>query len=175
RAMNEAMLDGVVNDAETTRRYRQQIHQELQHLSQLIDDLFDIAQLDAGHLKLNRKPTTLSDLITTALTGLSARAYQKNITIKSDVPEGMPPINIAPDKIQRVLYNLLDNAIHHTPMGGIVSVSVTSAKNGVAVHIHNTGSVIIAEDLAHIFEPFYRGERSRSRNSDGYRGTGLGL
>lgn len=175
RAMNEAMLDGVVNDAETIRRYRQQTHQELQHLSQLIDDLFDIAQLDAGHLKLNRKPTALPDLITTAITGVSARAYQKNIVIHSDIAPNLPAINIAPDKIQRVLYNLLDNAIQHTPADGHINVAVAQQKNGVAVTIHNTGSVILSDDLPHIFEPFYRGERSRSRNSSGYRGTGLGL
>ena len=175
RAMNEAMLDGVVTDGETTRRYRQQIHQELQHLSQLIDDLFDMAQLDAGHLKLNRKLTPLSQLIDTALTSLNARANQKNILIQSRIPPELPLLNIAPDKIQRVLYNLLDNAIHHTPNGGTVSVSVVPEKSGVLVTVHNTGSVIPADDLAHIFEAFYRGERSRSKDSSGYRGTGLGL
>jgi len=175
RAMNEAMLDGVVTDGETTRRYRQQIHQELQHLSQLIDDLFDMAQLDAGHLKINRKLTALSQLIDTALTSLNARANQKNILIQSRIPPELPLLNIAPDKIQRVLYNLLDNAIHHTPNGGTVSVSVVPEKSGVLVTVHNTGSVIPADDLAHIFEAFYRGERSRSKDSSGYRGTGLGL
>lgn len=175
RAMNEAMLDGVVADAETTRRYRQQIHQELQHLSQLIDDLFDMAQLDAGHLKLNRKPTPLSQLIDTALASLNARANQKNITIQSHIPPELPLMIIAPDKIQRVLYNLLDNAIHHTPNGGTVLVSVVTEKSGVSVTVHNTGSVISADDLPHIFEAFYRGERSRSKDSSGYRGTGLGL
>lgn len=175
RAMNEAMLDGVVQDADTTRRYRQQIHQELQHLSHLIDDLFDMAQLDAGHLTLNRKPTALSHLITTAVTSLSARAQQKNITIQSRIPNDLPLLNIAPDKIQRVLSNLLDNAIHHTPTGGTVSLFVTHQKNSVSVTVHNTGSVISADDLPRIFEAFYRGERSRSKDSSGYRGTGLGL
>jgi len=175
RAMNEAMLDGVVTDGETTRRYRQQIHLELQHLSQLIDDLFDMAQLDAGHLALNRKLTALPTLINTAINSLNARARQKNITVQSHIPDDLPLLNIAPDKIQRVLSNLLDNAIHHTPNGGTVSVSVVPEKNGVAVTVHNTGSVIAEADLAHIFEAFYRGEKSRSKDSSGYRGTGLGL
>lgn len=176
RAMNEAMLDGVVTDPDTIRRYRQQIHQEIRHLSQLIDDLFDLSQLDTGHLKLNRVQTHLSDLIHTAIAGLTARAEQKSVTIASDIAPNLPLLAIAPDKIQRVLYNLLDNAVHHTPNGGRVTLSVTYQHNQVSVRVHNTGSVIAPDDLPHIFERFYRGERSRAKSSaSGYRGTGLGL
>lgn len=175
RAMNEAMLDGVVHDAETVTRYRQQIHREAEHLGRLIDDLFEMAQMDAGHLNLTRKRTALPDLIVDALSSSSARAAQQHVTVQSEVEDDLPVLDIAPDKIRRVLYNLLDNAIHHTPPGGTVTLTARRAGRGVEVSIHNTGSVIAPEDLPHIFERFYRGERSRAQSSSGYRGTGLGL
>jgi signal transduction histidine kinase len=175
RAMNEAMLDGVVADSETMMRYRQQIHREVEHLGRLIDDLFEIVQMDAGHLNLTRTLTSLSNLIGDTLNSISARAAQRNVTVISDIEDGLPVVYIAPDKIQRVLYNLLDNAIHHTPPDGQVTISARQAGAGVQVSVHNTGSVIPAEDQPRIFERFYRGERSRARGSSGDRGTGLGL
>lgn len=84
-------------------------------------------------------------------------------------------VYIAPDKIQRVLYNLLDNAIQHTPPGGAVALMARRSNGNVEVIVHNTGSYISEADLPHIFTSFYRGERSRAKDSSGYRGTGLGL
>lgn len=176
RAMNEAMLDGVVSDPETVRRYRQQIHAEIEHLGTLIDDLFELAQMDAGHSNLTRKLTSLPDLITTTLGSVSARAAQKSVSVISEIEPELPLVNVAPDKIQRVLYNLLDNAIHHTPQDGQVTLKVVRRlERHLEISVHNTGSTIPQEELPRIFERFYRGERSRARSSSGYRGTGLGL
>jgi signal transduction histidine kinase len=175
RAMNEAVLDGVVTDAETIHRYRQQIHRETEHLGRLIDDLFELAQMDAGHLNLTRKLTALPNLVTETLASISAGAARKGVTIHSDLPADLPPLYIAPDKIQRVLYNLLDNAIHHTPADGCVTLAARRLAQGVQVSVHNTGSVIPPDDLPRVFERFYRVERSRAQDGSGYRGTGLGL
>jgi signal transduction histidine kinase len=175
RAMNEAMLDGVVSDTQTVNHYRQQIQHEVEHLGRLIDDLFEIVQMDAGHLNLNRKLTIIPELIRPTLVSVSARAAQKHIRVQSDIEEGLPALYIAPDKIQRVLYNLLDNAVHHTPSDGTVTLTAKRKNKGVEICIHNTGSVIDPNDLPHIFERFYRSERSRVQTSSGYRGTGLGL
>jgi signal transduction histidine kinase len=173
--MNEAMLDGVVADPETVRRYRQQIHTEIEHLGNLIDDLFELAQVDAGPLSLNRKLTALPDLVTRTLGSISARAAQKSVSVMSEIEPNLPQVNIAPDKVQRVLYNLLDNAIHHTPIDGSVTLKVRRENGQIEISIHNTGSTVSPEDLPHVFERFYRGERSRTRSSSGYRGAGLGL
>lgn len=175
RAMNEALLDGVVADAETVRRYRKQIQAEIEHLGNLIDDLFELAQVDAGHLSLNRKPTALPELITRTVAGVSARAAQRSVSVISEIDPDLPELMIAPDKIQRVLSNLLDNAIHHTPPEGQVKLAARRLNGQVEVSIHNTGSVIMPGDLPHVFERFYRGEPSRVQTSGGYRGTGLGL
>jgi signal transduction histidine kinase len=97
------------------------------------------------------------------------------VPILSEIEPELPMVDITPDKIQRVLYNLLDNAIHHTPQGGQVTLKVYRRHREVEVSVHNTGSTIPPEELPRIFERFYRGERSRARSSSGYRGTGLGL
>lgn len=175
RAMNEAMIDGVVHDAETVNRYQHNIQREIQHLSRLIDDLFELSQMDAGHFQVTREPTSLHDLVSDTLGGLMARAGQQGITLSGSVDESIDMVNVAPDKIQRVLYNLLDNALHHTPPKGEITLRAVREGSGVKISIHNTGSHISADDLPHVFESFYRGERSRGQDSSGYRGTGLGL
>src|SRR5690606_9625628 len=151
RAMNEAMLDGVVSDPETVRRYRQQIHAEIEHLGTLIDDLFELAQMDAGHSNLTRKLTSLPDLITTTLGSVSARAAQKSVSVISEIEPELPLVNVAPDKSQRVLYNLPDNAIHHTPQDGEVTLKVRRLERHLEISVHTTGSTIPQEELPRIF------------------------
>jgi signal transduction histidine kinase len=175
RAMNEAVLDGIVTDAETQRRYQQTIGREVQHLSQLIDDLFAMAQLDTGRQTLHREPTSLRDLISDTLGGLSARAQQAGVRLRGEVAPDPLMAHVAPDKIQRVLYNLLDNALQHTPSGGTVTLTAGEGEGGLCVSVHNTGSYIAEFDLPHVFESFYRGEPSRRQADNGARGTGLGL
>jgi signal transduction histidine kinase len=175
RVMNEAMIDGVVTDAETVSRYHQNIQAEIRHLSHLIDDLFELAQLDTGHIKLERQMTSLRDLISDTLGSMSARAESAGVTLTGTLGQGVDMVDIAPDKIQRVLYNLIDNALHHTPSGGQVTLNAEKRDHTLSISVHNTGSAIAEADLPHIFTSFYRGERSRAQSSSGYRGTGLGL
>lgn len=175
RAMNEAIIDGVVSDTETVNRYHESIQKEVQHLSHLIDDLFELAQLDTGHLKITREKASIRDLISDTLGGISAQAEKQKIKLTGRVEDPIELVNMAADKIQRVLYNLLDNAIRHTPPNGEVTLHARQMKDKVCIEIHNTGDVINPADLPHIFKSFYRGEPSRTRANDGYRGTGLGL
>jgi signal transduction histidine kinase len=175
RAMNEAILDGVVSDAETIARYNTNIQREVQHLSRLIDDLFELVQLDTGHPRIVYELTSLRDLISDTIGSISARAKQRGVIIQCEVDSGIDPVYIAPDKIQRVLSNLLDNALHHTPNDGQIMLSAQRVDRELCVSVYNSGSCIAPEDLPHIFKSFYRGERSRTQDTNGYRGTGLGL
>jgi signal transduction histidine kinase len=174
-AMNEAMMDGVVQDPATISRYQQNIHNEIQHLSRLIDDLFELAQLDTGHFPLDRQPTSLHDLISDTLSSMNARASTQQVTLTATVDPGVPLVYIAPDKIQRVLYNLIDNALQYTPSGGQVTLKAKRTLTGVEISVFNTGSYITPADLQNVFKSFYRGEQSRAQNDHGRRGTGLGL
>jgi signal transduction histidine kinase len=175
RAMNEAMADGMVSDPETMGRYLRNMQGEIQHLSHLIDNLFELAQLDAGHLQLNFEQVSLRDLISDTLEQMRLRAERDQITLTGEVADGVDMVCIAPDKIQRVLNNLLDNAIRYTPAGGRVKLLATDAGDSVQVSVNNYASDMMPLEMDQVFTRFYRQERARARSSDGYRGAGLGL
>ena len=175
RVMIEAMLDGVVKDEETVQRYLDNSRAEVEHLSHLIDDLFELAQLDVGHLKLNLQQASIRDLISDTLGSMAAKADQHSITLKGKVSDDVDMILMAPDKIQRVLTNLVDNAIKYAESGRSVTLRAWRSGDDVRIDIHNSGSFIPQDVLPRLFESFYRGEGSRVRGDDGARGTGLGL
>ena len=175
RVMIEAMLDGVVEDEETVQRYLDNSRAEVEHLSHLIDDLFELAQLDVGHLKLNLQQASIRDLISDTLGSMAAKADQHSITLKGKVSDDIDMILMAPDKIQRVLTNLVDNAIKYADSGVSVTLRAWRSGDDVRIDIHNSGSFIPQDVLPRLFESFYRGEGSRMRDDDGARGTGLGL
>lgn len=175
RVMIEALADGVVTDSDTVKRYLQTAQTEIQYLSLLINDLFELAQIDAGHSDLHLEPSSLRDLISDTLEAMHAQAEQRGVRLSGQVNAGVDPVLIAPDKVQRVLNNLVGNAIRHTPAGGSVVLQARRNSNQVEVAIRDTGEGINSEDLPHIFERFYRGEKSRSLDDQGARGAGLGL
>jgi two-component system sensor histidine kinase BaeS len=176
RAMLDALADGVVSDPETTRRYLAQSRAEVTRMSRLIDDLFELAQLDADRYTLNCELSSLSDLISDTLAAFSARAEAQDIRLEGTVESGIDPVWIAPDKVSRVLYNLLENAVRHTPPGGRIALQAARQDAGcVVVTVEDTGEGISPESLPHIFDAFYRGEKSRSRDGYATGGAGLGL
>jgi signal transduction histidine kinase len=175
RAMIEAMLDGVVTDPQTTARYLGNMESEVTSLTRLIDNLFELAQLDAGHIRLDYQMASLRDLISDTLGSMSARAAQQNITLTGEVAPDVDMLSFAPDKIQRVLSNLLDNALRYTPDGGSVALSAVREGDHVKVTVRNNGTGMAGLDLSQVFTRFYREERSRAQSKDGRRGAGLGL
>ncbi len=182
RAMIEAMDDGVVTDPATIARYIHTIRGETQHLSALIDDLFELSRLDAGALQLHRDSASVDDLISDALEVMLAPAHAKGVTLIGQVGSDLPLVRIDVQRIQRVLLNLLQNAIQHTPTGGAVLIRASALrgrKHGVLVDVMDTGVGIPAHDLPQIFDRFYRGEPSRTReergNASAQAHAGLGL
>ncbi len=175
RVMIEAMLDGVVDDEETIHRYLDNSRIEIKHLSGLIDDLFELAQLDVGHLQICIQRASIRDLISDTLGSMRLKAEQRGIRLKGQVSDDVDMILMAPDKIQRVLTNLVDNAIKYAESGVCVTLRAWRAGDEIRIDIHNSGSYIPEDALPRLFESFYRGEGSRKRAEDGARGTGLGL
>ena len=174
-AMIDAMADGVVSDPETVTRYLRQSQSEIARISSLINDLFELSQIDTGHQELYREPSSLADLISDTLEGFTARARAGDIHLTGSVSADVDPIWMAPDKISRVLHNLLENAIYHTPPGGNINLQASMQNGAVSVSVDDMGTGISEEDLPHIFDRFYRGEKSRSREGFGSGGAGLGL
>jgi len=175
RAMNEAMMDGVVSDPETVKRYQQNMQNEITHMGHLINDLFDLAQLDTGHVPLMRQKTSLRDLVSDTLSNMNARAQARSIRLSAKVDPNVDMLYIAPDKVQRILYNLIDNALEYTPDGGEVTLNAEEQNRQAEISVHNSGSYIPPKEIDNVFKSFYRGEQSRTQTSDGRRGTGLGL
>jgi signal transduction histidine kinase len=172
RAILEALDDNLVEDIATQQRYIRTAKRDIAALSLLVDDLFEMAQIDAGGLKLNRQPVALSDLLSDIVESFSAQASEKRIRLDGRVTPGVDPVDCDVRLISRVLNNLISNAIRYTPAGGAIDVKAQPIANGVEVCVCDTGEGIHPEDLLHIFERFYRGEKSRSRVTGG---AGLGL
>jgi signal transduction histidine kinase len=172
RAIVEALADGVVDDPATTQRYLRTAQRDVQSLSLLIDDLFQMAQLDAGGLTLNREMDSLSDLISDTLESFSELASRQQVALSGEVAVGVDPVFMDVQRIGRVLNNLIGNALRHTQPGGAITVRATRDQTGVRVEVRDTGEGIPEADLPHVFERFYRGEKSRSRATGG---AGLGL
>jgi signal transduction histidine kinase len=173
RAILEAVTDGVVDDPETVKRYLNTAQRDVRSLSALIDDLFQMAQLDAGGFPLNREKASLGDLVSDTLESFTELAKQNETALEGNVDPEVDPVFMDTQAIGRVLNNLIGNALRHT-VRGRVSVWVRRSGRDVEVTVSDTGEGIRAEDLPRIFERFYRGDASRSR-SRGTGGAGLGL
>jgi signal transduction histidine kinase len=172
RAILEALADGMVDDPDAVRRYLETAQRDVRSLSLLIDDLFQMAQIDAGGLQLELAPSSLSDLISDTLESFSALAAHQGVALHGNAAPDVDPVRMDTPRIGRVLNNLVGNALRHTPAGGRVEVQARRDGTGVEVVIADTGEGIRPEDLPHVFERFYRGEKSRSRATGG---AGLGL
>jgi len=172
RAILEALSDGVVDDPEMVKRYLNTAQRDVLSLSALIDDLFQMSQLDAGGFPLNLDKSSLRDLVSDTLESFSELAYRESIRLEGQVEAGVDPVAMDTQAIGRVLNNLISNALRHTPAGGEISLHARRTGSGVEVIIRDTGEGIQARDIPHIFDRFYRGEKSRNR---GTGGAGLGL
>lgn len=178
RAMVEALNDGVVNDPGTVSRYLYTIQNESLNLTSLIDDLFELSQIDAGALKLHIEPASVADLLSDALASMTPPAEKKGIRLISSVEGDVARVPLDAQRMQRVLYNLIQNAISYTPAGGAIAVTLLGKLDTVELTVADSGEGIASNDLPYVFDRFYRGERSRTRgNSDpsGLPGSGAGL
>ncbi len=172
RAMIEALADEVVTDPDTVQRYYGTISSQIENLSALIDDLFELSQLETGHIELQLEPVNLNDLLSEVLESIQPQARAKEITLEGVFCEDAPVIQAEFLKIQRVVYNLVQNALRHTPAGGTILLQTKVVSQGVQVDVSDTGDGIAPDDVPRIFDQFFRGEKSRSRETGG---AGLGL
>jgi len=171
RAIVEALADDMVDDPETTKRYLRTAQRDVESLSGLIDDLFQMAQLDAGGLALDLTPTDVCDLISDTLESFTPLARQSGIRLEGMCRDA-GVVALDTRRMGRVLANLLSNALTHTPAGGQVSLEARLSGPQLEIRVHDTGVGIATSDLPRIFERFYRAEPARTRASGG---AGLGL
>ncbi len=172
RAMIEALHDGVVEDPQTVQRYYRTIRADIIALNGLIDDLFELAQLEAGGLSMEFGRHSLGDVIVETLETFQALAKQRQVSLVANVGQDVDPVRLNVAKIHRVLANLLSNGLRYTPDGGSIWVTAVRTPDGVVVTVRDSGAGFNAVDLPRVFEQFYRGEQARTRAAGG---AGLGL
>jgi signal transduction histidine kinase len=165
QAMLEALEDGLA----APDRYLPAMREQVETLGRLIEDLFELARIDSGVLTLELRDSPLSPVVAACLRGVEAEAEARQIRLEARVGDGASA-RCAPDKVERVLYNLITNALRHTPSDGAVAVVVEPGVGEVRVSVEDTGEGIAQEALRRMFDRFWRGDRARSSG-----GAGLGL
>lgn len=165
----ESMRDGIL--APTTERL-DVIYGEIDHLQHLVGDLRTLTQADAGELKLNRQPLTVSELLQQSLAAFAQSATQNGVLLELVVDDNLPAVNLDETRMAQVLGNLITNALRYTPSGGRIVLAGVTAKNGVRLSVQDTGQGIPAEELPLVFNRFHRADKSRHDESGG---SGLGL
>ncbi|MGB9671380.1 MAG: sensor histidine kinase [Halothiobacillaceae bacterium] len=168
----QAILDGVYA---LDRSEIERLYDETRLLSRLVDDLRELALADAGQLRLNVQPLEAGGVIQGTVDSLALAAESRGVALDTHLPVDLPPVRADPDRLGQVLRNLLVNALRHTPVGGAITVSAAATAQAVEIAVADTGEGIAAEDLPHVFERFWRVDRSRSREGWAEGGSGLGL
>ncbi len=168
----QAMLEAVEDGLAPIDEYLPALHQQTRTLATLIDDLFELARIDAGALTLELREAQLPALVSHCVSGLEAEARARQVHLESQLEDALPDVRCAPEHVQRILLNLVTNALRHTPSDGSVLVRARRHACELEVSVEDTGVGLSEEAQQRMFERFWRGDASRTRTSGG---AGLGL
>jgi len=159
---------------EPQKKFLANAKRNLERLGSLIDDILDLARLEAKKMEIKPQPTAMATILDEVCQTLAAWIKNKDIALVEDIQENLPDINIDPDRIIQVLMNIISNAIKFTPKGGTITLGAQLLKNGdqIEISIADTGVGIPKNDLPKIFGKF---QQAKNRSSGDISGTGLGL
>jgi two-component system sensor histidine kinase ResE len=169
---SEALVDDVVSSAEERQELAKIIHEESLRMGRLVNDLLDLARIQAGHIELNLKEQPLEPVVEHTLRKFSNLAKEEQIDLIEEIEPLKHRYAIDEDRMEQILTNLIDNAIRHTPQQGAVTISLKENERGAIIAVKDTGQGIPKDDLPFVFERFYKADKARTR---GKSGTGLGL
>jgi len=172
RAMSEALLDGVVDDPETCRRYYRGMHRETQRLTGLVEDLFEMSRIDAGDVRLTLQQVPVADLLSDAVASLAPVARSRGVRLVATPPAPALLVSASLPEIGRLLANVMSNAVRHTPAGGAVSVLAHREGDRAVIEVTDACGGIPATDLSRVFDVGFRGTAART---PGDGGSGMGL
>jgi signal transduction histidine kinase len=168
-ASMQAMLEAIEDGLASPDDYLPTLREQVRTLSILVDDLFELARIDAGVLTLELHQTPVAPLVASALRLLRPEAEARGVALSADVDERMEA-RLAPDKFERVLFNLVTNALRHTPADGSVAVRAERRDSDLLLHVEDSGEGLPEDAPARMFERFWRADRARTGS-----GAGLGL
>lgn len=170
RLLVEAIEDDIVDD-ETRRRYLATMQTHIQSLSAMIDDLFELSRIEADAIDWSMRQVELAPLVDETVAAMRLEARERQVALRTELGEALT-VYADSEKVQRVLFNLIRNAIRHTPADGSITVRAESAADAIEIEVADTGAGISPGERAQVFEPFYRGGSDAARDTDG---AGLGL
>jgi signal transduction histidine kinase len=148
------------------------MREQVELLGRLVDDLFELAKIDAGALTLELREAALTGVVESCLRGLEVEAERRSVRLEARVDGEVPPVLCAPEQVERVLVNLVSNALRHTPSDGSVAVRLEPGSADVRVSVEDTGEGLAPEALRRMFDRFWRADEARTI---GRGGAGLGL
>lgn len=171
---SEAIVDDIAESQEEKREMAKVIYDESLRMGRLVNELLDLARMEAGHIQLTMEEIKLGTFINRIIHKFQGLAKESGIYLHAEMEDGLESFTMDPDRIEQVLTNLIDNAIRHTPSGGTVILSTLHDEKGIRMEVKDSGSGIPEEDLPFVFERFYKADKARTRGRSG-SGTGLGL
>ncbi len=171
RLRSEALREGALDEA-TAQRYIAEIDDEVQRLGDLVQDLMLLSRLDAGRQEMGDDQVDVVRLARQLMREITPQAESRHVTLLLNAPDTLPPVTAGYSHLTIVFRNLLGNALKYVPDGGRITWQITLEEGAIRHTIHDTGQGIAAEDLPHLFDRFYRVDKSRSRTAPG---VGLGL
>ncbi len=171
RLRSEALREGTLDEA-TAAQYVAEIDDEVIRLGHLVNELILLSRLDAGRAELGTDMVDIAPLLQSLLREFEPQIRQKALAIAVQIPPDLPAVAASPGHMRIVLHNLLGNAIKYTPDNGRIDWTFTATANAIQMTLSDNGQGIIAEDLPHLFERFYRADKARTRTT---AGSGLGL
>ncbi|SER45846.1 ATP-binding protein [Salipaludibacillus aurantiacus] len=169
---SEAIIDDIAGSEEEKKELAQIIYDESLRMGRLVNELLDLARMEAGHIQLNTEPLDLEDFSERMIRKFQGVAKDHAVTLNGDINKIEKQVHADSDRVEQILTNLIDNAIRHTPENGTVTLRAEPFHNGVKLEVEDTGAGIPEEDLPFVFERFYKADKARTR---GRSGTGLGL
>jgi signal transduction histidine kinase len=171
RLLVEAVDDDIV-DEQTRRRYMATMQTHIHSLSAMIDDLFELSRIEAGDIDWSMRQVELALLVDETVEAMLPEAHAKRVEVRSELGGAPLDANADPERIQRVLFNLIRNAIRHTPADGSVVVRAEALPDAVEIEVADSGAGIDPAERELVFDSFYRGGSDAARDGDG---SGLGL
>ena len=170
RAMTETLQDGALNDTDTAQDFLTRILNDTQRMTTMVNELLELSRLESGQAPIHLAPVSLESVVTEIESRFDVSPDHERLKLETNVPDGIPLVIGEADKLNQVLANLVENAVKVTGDGGLISISANATDRWVEVKVSDNGIGIAREHLPHVFERFYKVDRSRR---DG--GTGLGL
>jgi two-component system phosphate regulon sensor histidine kinase PhoR len=170
KALVETLQDGALEDTGTARDFLRRIHGDVDRMTAMVSELLELSRLESGHAPIHLAPVDVRSVVEETRAEFAVRLESGKLSLKTDLPEGLPYAMVDTDKLSQVLRNLVENAVKFTPEGGSIAISATASGQWLELRVSDTGMGIAPAHLPHVFERFYKVERSRRDD-----GTGLGL